>query len=180
MAELVAKTYAQALYDVGLEKSCIDKFLNELNFIKDVFKENEELFRLYKTPKINKEEKKIITDNVFKNNVSDEILNFIKILLDKRRINNFNEIASSFEKMANEHYGIVEAIVESVIALDEKTLKRLEENLSSKTGKKIKLKNSINPLIMGGLRVRVGDKVFDDTIKNRLDNLSEQLAQIIV
>ncbi|MCT4592772.1 MAG: F0F1 ATP synthase subunit delta [Anaeromicrobium sp.] len=180
MAELVAKTYAQALYDVGLEGKSIDKFLEELNFIRKSFDENEDLFRLYKTPKINKEEKKVITDNIFKGNVSEEIVNFIKVLLDKRRINKFYDIVKAYEKMANEYYGIVDGLVDSAIKLDNDTLKKLEEKLSIVTNKKVKLENNVDPSIMGGIRVRVGDKVFDDTIKNRLDNLAEELAQIIV
>lgn len=180
MAELVSKTYSEALFDVAVEENCIDKISSELEFIVETFKAHPEFFELFRTPQINVEERKNIVLEVFGDNISQEVQNFIKILLDKGRGSAFLSIKEAFDKLVSDYRGEVAAVVESAVALSEDQLSSLAEKLSQATGKKIVLENNVNPDILGGLIVKVGDKVVDGSVKMKLNEMKDNLAQIIV
>ncbi|QEK13219.1 F0F1 ATP synthase subunit delta [Crassaminicella thermophila] len=180
MAELVAKTYAQALFEVAVEGNQLEKIKEELTFVLETFKKYPEFYQLYNTPQINKEEKKKVIEEVFKDKVSIELMNFLKILIDKRRTKAFEGIVNKYGRLANDHNNIVEGTVVTVVPLKDEDKLKIENKLSAMTGKKIKLKNEIDPSIIGGILVRIGDKVIDGTIQNRLNELQKSFAEIIV
>lgn len=180
MAELVAKTYAQALFEVATENQQIDQYGEELFFVLDTFRTYDEFYKIYKTPQIGKEEKKSIIQNVFSGRISTEIMNFLKVLVDKRRTSAFEKIAKEYKKLENGFKNILEGVVVTAVPLNESDRVSIESKISKMTGKTVKLKNEIDASIIGGILVNVGDKVIDATIKNRLDELEKDLAQIIV
>lgn len=180
MAELVSKTYASALFEVAIENNQLDQFREELNFVLDTFEKYPEFYRFYVTPQISKEEKKQVLQEVFKGRLSIEVLNFFKIILDKRRTNDLNGIVKKYIQLVNAHQSIIEGIVITAIPLKNEDKMRLEKKLSTMTNKKIQLKNEVDPSIIGGILVRIGDKVIDGTIQSRLNELQKDLAQIIV
>jgi F-type H+-transporting ATPase subunit delta len=180
MAKLVAHVYSDALFEVAIEENKIDQLFQELQEITDLFKSYPEFFELFKTPKISVEDKKKSIEVVFKGKISDEMMNFLKIILDKRRSSAIFTIKNEFDKKVYAHKGIEKATVESAIALEEAQLKGLEVKLSEMTGKQIELKNVINKDVLGGLLLRVGDKVVDGTLRKRLVDMQDNLAQIIV
>lgn len=180
MAKLVAKVYSDALFEVAIEENKVDLLFEELTLITDLFKEYPEFFELFKTPKISIEDKKKSIEEAFGGKISTEMLNFLKIILDKRRSSAIHSIKNEFDIRVLAHKGIEKATVESAVALDDTQLKTLESELSEKTGKVIQLKNNINPDIIGGLLLRVGDKVVDGSIRKRLNDMKDDLAQIIV
>jgi len=180
MAELVAKTYAGALYEVGVDCGLMEQFAQELSFVCKTFEEYPQLLELCKTPKINKSEKKEIIEKTFKESIHVEVLNFIKILLDKKRMDDFESIQASYQQLVNDFNNIVEGMATTAIKLKEDELKKIEKKMSDLTGKNVKLINEIDPSIIGGIRVTIGEKVLDSTIQSRLNKLKEELAQIIV
>ncbi|WZL73615.1 F0F1 ATP synthase subunit delta [Clostridiaceae bacterium 35-E11] len=180
MAQLVAKTYSKALFEVAIESNQLDKFVEELKFVLEAFQQNPMFYELYKTPQISNDEKKEIIGEVFGKKLSAEIMNFLKILLDKRRTRNFEEIVKEYQRLANNYNNIVEGVAVTAIALKKEDQTKIESKLSNITGKKIKLKNEVDPSIIGGILVRIGDKVIDGTVQSRLGELQEDLAQIIV
>jgi len=180
MEKLVAKTYATALFDVAIEINQLDRIGEELGFIKSAFHQYPEFYELYKTPQLSSEEKKQIIAQVFQAQIGNEVMNFMKILLDKRRTGAFEEIAKEYQRLANAHNNIVEAVAITAIPMPETDKLALENRLSTTTGKVVRLKNEIDDSILGGILVRIGDKVIDGTIQSRLNKLQESLAQIIV
>lgn len=180
MAKLVSRTYSEALFEVALENDKIDAYCDELKFVADCFKEYPEFYEVYVTPKINKDERKETLNTVFTDKVSKEVLNFVKILLDKKRGEFIFDIAKDFNEMVNAHKGIQDGIVESVIPMTEEELQKLSDKLQGLTGSKVNLTNVVNEDILGGILVRVGDRVIDGTFKNKLNNIRENLSQIIV
>ena len=180
MAKLVASVYSEALFDVAIEENKVDQLFEELKQVTDLFKEFPEFFELFKTPKISIEDKKKTIEEVFGGKISSEMMNFLKIVLDKRRSSAIYSIKNEFDEKVFTHKGIEKATVESAVALDDTQLKELEEKLSAMTGNVIQLKNQINPEVVGGLLLRVGDKVVDGSIRKRLNDMKDSLAQIIV
>ncbi len=180
MAKLVSRTYSEALFQVALEEKKVDLFLEELVFVVGSLKMHPEFFTLFKSPQINVVEKKEIISEVFKDKLSKEMFNFLKILLDKNRGYYIELIKNEYENMLNKHKGILNAVATTAIPLSDEDSLKLREKLEKMTGKNIKITNKIDESLLGGVLVRIGDKVIDGTIKGRLDEVKESLSQIIV
>ena len=180
MAKLVSKTYSEALFEVALEENKVDLFLNEINFVTENFKMHPEFFDLFKTPLVRGDEKKQIIEEVFGDKLSKEMNNFLKIIIDKRRGHFIEQIKWEYEKIVNNHKGIVSATAITAVPLSDKDKTILQNKLSTVTGKTVKLSNKIDKNVIGGILVKIGDKVIDGTIKSRLEELKESLSQIIV
>jgi len=119
MAKLVAKTYSDALFEVGIENNSLDLLLEEFSFIEKTFKEYPEFLELFKTPRVSIEERKAAMHSVFGDKISQEMMNFLKIILDKRRASEFFEIKDEFQKAVHVHNNILEAVVISAVKLNE-------------------------------------------------------------
>jgi len=180
MAKLVSKTYAKALFELAVEGQMVDQILAEYEFVKDSFDEFPEFLEIVKSPKIQVDEKIKILEETFGEKVSDTLINFFKILVDKKRSNVIRDVYDDFSVFVNEEKGLVVARVESVIPLEANEIEALEAKLSKVTGKTVTIDNVINPDIMGGLVVKVGDKVVDGSVKHKLENLKHELAEIII
>lgn len=180
MAKLVSKTYSEALFEVALEEEKIDLFLQELEFIIETFKTYPEFHELFKSPLVKVNEKKEVLNQVFGDKLSKEMTNFLKIILDKSRAHYIEPIKWEYERMVNRHKGIVKAVATTAIPLSDEEKMNLQNKLSNLTGKNIKLINEIDRSLLGGVLVRIEDKVIDGTIKGRLDDMKESLSKIIV
>ena len=180
MAELVARRYSEALFEVGKEDNKLDEYLEEIKFIGDVCSEYKDFFELLKTPKISINEKKDVFEETFEGKISKEVNNFLKIILDKRRINSIFQITKEYEKLVDKHNGVVKADAYTTIPLDKDKLKTIENKLSSMTNKKVKLENKIDKSLIGGIKIKIGDKVIDDTIKTKLSDIEKSLKKLIV
>lgn len=180
MAELVAKTYSQALFEVGLENNNLDVYMEELKVVRDMFKEHPNFYVILTSPKINTEEKKKIVDEVFKDKATDEISNFMKIIIDKRRVKDFYSIVAQFENLIYEHKGIVKATALTTVLLGKDEKDSLIKKLESTTGKKVELINEIDKSLLGGVLIKLGDQVIDGTLRGKLNNLQNSLKEIIV
>lgn len=179
MAELVASRYADALFEVGVEENKTDLFLDEFRALVQIFKENALLFEIYKSPTIGKAEKKNLLEEAFLNRLSEQMLNFLKILIDKDRMTVLYGILDEFEVLYKESKNIVEAVAVSAVALTENQMNKLKDKLSTKTGKNIILKNQVDDSILGGVLIKIGNEEIDGTIKGKLNRLREELTEII-
>jgi F-type H+-transporting ATPase subunit delta len=165
---------------VALELDNLDQIRDELGFINETFKTHPEFYEVFRTPKINKEERKDIITNVFGDKVSKEVMNFMKILIDKRRGAAVSGIYSEYVTMVDEKKGVVKAVVESAIELTSEEQIALTEKLAKVTQREVRLTCVVKPEFIGGLIVRIGDKVIDGSVKSRLDIMKDNLAQLIV
>ncbi len=180
MAKLVAHVYAEALFEVAVQMDELKKFGEELAFVSDTFKEYPKFFEIFITPRISKEERKNVMENVFKDKVSEQMLNFIKILIDKRRGMVIHDIYRLFVKMANDKLGITNAVVESAVELTEEEKIRIKDTLVNMTGQVVELECVVKPQILGGLVINMGNKVIDASVQSRLNEMKSDLAELIV
>jgi len=180
MAELVAKVYSQALFEVGLDINSLDLFLEELKAVTTACREYPDFYEILKSPKIKTDEKKKVVQEVFGKNQSEEINNFIKIILDKRRIKDLFSIAKEFEDLIYEHKGIVKAIAYTTKPLTVDEQLALKEKLQFMTKKEIELINRIDVNLLGGVMIKLGDRVIDGTLRGKLNRLQSSLKEIIV
>lgn len=180
MAKLVARTYANALFEVALEEEKYDAVGQELLFILKCLKEEPKLYDILKSPLVVLKEKKEILNSVFGKNVNQEILNFLYIIVDKKREKYIESIIEEYMALTNEAKNIVEAVAITAVPLKNEMMLKLQETLSKSLGKNVQLKNEIDTEIMGGVLVKVGDKIMDGTIKSRLGEIHKQMSQILV
>lgn len=180
MAELVSKTYSEAIFDVAIEEGRLDDIQREFELIAKTLIEYPAFYEIICTPKIGNSEKKTVILETFENHVSQTLLNFLKIIIDKKRGTDILDIIKDFDRRVDDHKNIVKAKVESVIPLTEEQLETLKGNLNKLTGKEVILSNQINPELLGGISIQMGDRVIDGSVKFKLEGMLEGLTQIII
>lgn len=176
MAELVSKRYALALFDAGLDLNKINDFNEELDFLDAVFEEEEKLFQLLSHPRIKRDEKKDLIDNVFKDKLSLEMMNFLYILIDKRRESYILDIIKKYKLLFNEHENIVKVVAMTAVPMEDKSKDKLVEALGNKLNKNIELTNEIDPSVLGGILLKLEDKVMDGTLRGQLNSISKAIG----
>lgn len=180
MAELVAKRYAQALFEVAYEEKKHKKIEEELSSIINIFESNPSFYELLKSPLITVHEKKEVLNNVLGGRISEEVFNFCYILLDKSRESFIFDIANQFKLMCDNVENVAEAVAITAIPMTQDDIARLEQKLSVVSNKQVMLKNEIDSSIVGGILIKIGDKVIDGTIRNRLWDIKQQLTEMII
>ncbi|GFN36196.1 F0F1 ATP synthase subunit delta [Tepidimicrobium xylanilyticum] len=175
MAKLVSKRYAEALFEAGLELNVLEKFKEDIAYIMEIIKKEEMLQKVLKHPKISKDEKKELLTSIFKEKVSNEFLNFLYIVVDKRREGFLLEISKEFIKLYNEHNNILEVTAVTAVEMDNKIKDKLITILSNRTSKTIILNNVIDKDIIGGVLLKIENKIIDGTIKAQLENLEKAI-----
>ena len=179
MAKLVSSTYGDALFELALEENILDSFYEEILASRQIFLDNEELLKLLNHPKIIKEEKITIMENVFKGRVSDEILGFFHIIVTKDRYNDIIAILDYFLHKVKEHKGIGTASVTSAVVLSDTQKAAIEKRLLETTRYvSFEIDYRVDPAILGGLVIRIEDRVVDSSLKTQIDKLKAQLSKI--
>ena len=181
MAKLVSTTYGDALFDLALEENKVDELYEEIQALDRSFQENEELLKLLNHPEVIKEEKLSVIDNVFKGRVSDESVGFLRIIVEKDRYNDIPAIFAHFLHRVKEHKGIGSASVTSAAPLTDAQKKRLTDRLLATTRyHTFETSYTVDPGLLGGMIIRIEDRVMDSSLKSQLDRLTRQLSDMKV
>lgn len=172
---LITNRYACALADLAEKTEQLDDFNIDLSKIKSLFDSNIELKFFLEHPTIPLGDKKEIIEKIFKDSVSQYVLNLLKLLLDRNRINLLSGIASSYTNILNEKKNITIAKVVTAIEIPEYIKEKLKNKLKETFSTEIYIETQIDPAIIAGMIVKIGDKIIDGSIRARLDNLKRQL-----
>ena len=176
----VARKYSQALYQLGKEQQQLSLFQEELEAIRQIFNENEELKKVFYHQRVQSTDKKEIINKIFAEQLSAFILNFLCLLIDQKREDSLVAIIREFNYLVNKEQGIIEVEVVSAIELDRQIMTKLTEKLKQAIDCQIILKEKCDPSIIGGLILKIGDYIIDGSIKNHLSSLEERIEQIPV
>ena len=175
-----AVTYAQALYDLAKDEGLGKTILSELAVLKGVFADTPQYSKLLSTPDIPKQERCGILDEAFRGKVHPYVLNFLKILTEKGCIRQFPDCCDAYRGFYNEDNGILVVKAVSAIALSQAQMQKLTAKLEAITGKTIDLQCSIDPAVLGGLRLSYDGKQVDGTVKNRMDAIGKLLKNTVL
>jgi len=171
----IAERYANALIELGEKYDQLDTYNSDLALVSATLKSHTDLTRFLEHPTIPIGDKKEIIENIFKKAVSQNILNTLKLLLDRNRMFLFYSIASHYIEILNNKRNITVAEVFTAIEIDEETKNRVKSQLEKLFNKNINLEHKIQPDIIAGMVVKVGDRVIDGSIKARLENMKKQM-----
>ena len=179
MAKLVSKTYGDALFELALEEDKLDTLFEESKVVKDVFQSNDELVKLLNHPKINKEEKIKVIENIFGGRASKDIIGFLTIIIKKERQKEIVSILEYFISVAKEYKNIGVAYVTTAFELSDEKKKNIVDKLIATTKyNEIEMIYIVDESIIGGMIIRIGDRVVDSSIRTKIDKLSRELMQL--
>lgn len=167
-----SKNYAGALAEIAADNVIsYDGIKNDLNTVSAIIKNSPDLKNVLENITIATEVKNSIIDEVFRNQVNDKIVNFLKILTNKNKFNDFEDIKSDFETIYNDVNNIKLVDVTSAVELSEDQKQRVVEKLQAKLNKKIIANWLQDEDIIGGLIIKIDDNVINSSLKNRLEKL---------
>ena len=176
----IAKKYSQALFSLADEEENFVSFRNELNEVWETISDHEELENILFHPRIQIDEKKRVLKRIFSEKISDSIFNFLNLLIDKRRIFYIKSIIKQFNELVNDREDILEIKVVSAIELDQELKDNLKEKLERQLDYDVVLEHDVNPEILGGLILKIGDHIIDGSVQHELNSLREKIEQIPV
>ena len=176
MAKLVAGTYGEALFSLACEENKVDSLYDEVLALEDILEQNPDLTALMNHPKVTKEEKQKVIKEVFEGRASGELTGFLNLLLQKDRYSELPAILNFFESRVKEHKGIGVAYVTSAVELSAARKKEIEAKLLSTTSyRSMEMNFTVDESLIGGLVIRIGDRVVDSSIKTKLEGLKREL-----
>ncbi len=172
----IARRYAKALLDLGIEQQTYDAFGRELDRAADTFVKSPELRTALENPVFALEKRRLVLEELARRlALSKTMRAFVLLLLTKGRISKLPDIARVHRTLVDEHAGRVRATVTSARALDPALESRLKSALERQSGKTVLLDKREDPAIVGGLVTQLGDIVYDGSVRTQLAKLREQL-----
>jgi F-type H+-transporting ATPase subunit delta len=177
MASEAAERYAGGLFALAKENGTIAEKKKQAEELSEALDQSDDLLMFLRAVKVTPEEKKKAIDEMFQDVLDHDFRSFLKLLVDKDRTYYLKEILNCFEDECNEALGLQKAEVISARPLAEEDLKRIQDVLEKKTGRKILLKKTINPSLIAGMKVKVGNEVIDVSMKSRIENMKEAILK---
>lgn len=176
MAKLIAQTYGQALVELAIEENKAPELLQEVIALKKLLEDEKDFMNFMLHPQVTKEEKSKVLEEVLKGRVSEEITGFLMLINDKDRYLHVDEIFDYFIAEMKKLQGIGAAVVSTPLPLSDEQKKTVEEKLLKTTGfKEIEIEYLVDESLIGGMIIRIGDRVVDSSVRSRLYDLKKNL-----
>jgi F-type H+-transporting ATPase subunit delta len=174
--EDLAQVYARALFQVAKERDQIDDVREQLGEFADAVEGDRHLSTFFFSPYFSTEEK---IDGLHKavSGADDAVMNFLELLLEKHRMPVIQRIRREYDALWREENKLLTVQVTSAVELDEETVRSIGDRISEQTGRTVDLNAKVDPDIVGGIVLRVGNSILDASIRNRLEQLRKQVAR---
>lgn len=170
------KIYADSLIQAGKDGAMkFDDILKDLNTINEITSQSKDLVQVMENPAIDDKTKYEIIDSVFSGQINNKIINFLKVLIDKKRFNELDNIIQAYSDELDKINNIKRVEVVSAVELTDEQIKKLTEKLQNKLQKNVIISREINKDIIGGLVIKIDDDVIDNSLKNKLESLSKNI-----
>lgn len=176
-ASAIAKRYADGFLEYAGETIGFEEGIEELRIIKEILRDNPDFKAFLQSPEIKYSEKSDFIEKVlYKEGLSQEGCNFLKLLLKKSRIDEFPNI-EKYARIKYSHGKEVEALLKTSYILDTTLMQKIKESLENKLKKKLHLYIEIDPSLLGGVSVTIGNTIIDGSAKRRLEDIREKLMK---
>jgi F-type H+-transporting ATPase subunit delta len=174
--EEIAQVYARSLFEVAREQDKIDPIREQLGQFADALHEDHDLQVFFFSPYFSTQEKQDGLDKAVTG--ADEVLvNFVKLLIENHRMPVVFRVRRAYDALWEEENRLLPVSVTSAVELDEDTVRQIGDRIAEQTGRKVELSAHVEPDILGGIVVRVGNAVLDASVRNRLEQLRRQVAK---
>ena len=175
-----ARVYGGSLYDLATEEKLDGQIMEQMNEIRQIFRENPGYLKLLGEPAIPQEERIKLLDEAFGGQVEPYLLNFLKLLCEKKILREFSGCCEELTRRYNADHGIVEALVTSAVKLKDDQMEALRIKLEKISGKKIHLTQKTDPTVLAGLRVEMEGIQLDGTVQGRISDITKKLNEVVV
>jgi F-type H+-transporting ATPase subunit delta len=174
--EEIAEVYGRSLFEVASEHDKTDEIREQLGQVADALDAKRDLAIFFFSPYFSTQEKK---DGLVKllDGADETLVNFLELLIEKHRMPAIFRIRQRFEVLWQEENQVLPVQITSAIQLSDDTVRSIGDRIGERTGRKVELTRSVDPDILGGLVLQVGNSVLDASIRNRLENLRKQVAR---
>jgi F-type H+-transporting ATPase subunit delta len=174
--EEIAEVYARSLFEVAKEHDVLDRVHDELGEFAEALSDDRTLQVFLFSPYFSSNEKregvsKIVSD------ADERFVNFLELVAERHRMPALFRIKRAFDALWADEHKLLPVTVTSAIELDESLVEEIGERIQQQTGRKVELSSNVDPDVLGGLMVRVGNMVLDDTVRNKLERLRKQVAR---
>lgn len=173
--ESVAGSYGLAIFEIAKEDNQLDVYKKDLDFVNSAL--DAEALHFFNQRMIASDKRNDVLENCFKGSIQNNVLNFLKLLVVKGRFASLKDIVAEFHRLYNLENGILEGTLYTIETLTSEQLKAISQALSKKEGKKVLLNQIIDPTLLGGVKVVIGDHVYDGSIKNKISSLESELLK---
>jgi F-type H+-transporting ATPase subunit delta len=174
--EEIAQVYARALFEVAMEHDRLDVVREQLDMFVGALDQNRELATFFFSPYFSSQEKKDGLRRAI-DGAEPVFMNFLEALIERHRMPAIYRIRSRFEELWDEENKLLPVQVTTAVELDESIVRSIGDRIGSQTGQKVELSSRVEPEIIGGIVLRVGNFILDASIRNRLNQLRKQVAQ---
>ena len=174
--EEIAEVYARALYEAAKDREVLDPVREQLDAFADAVSKNRDMAVFLFSPYFSVQEKK----DALRRAVLDGeaiFMNFLEALLERHRMPAIFRIRTRLDQLWEEDHKLLPVQVTTAVELDEDTIKEIGERVGERTGRQVELASGVDPDILGGIVLRVGNFILDASIRNRLEQLRKQVAQ---
>jgi F-type H+-transporting ATPase subunit delta len=174
--EAIAEVYARSLFEVANEHDVLDRVHDELGQFAEALSDDRTLQVFLFSPYFSSEEKregvtKIVSD------ADEHFVNFLELLAERHRMPALFRIKREFDALWADEHKLLPVTVTSAIELDESLVEEIGQRIQDQTGRQVELSSTVDPEVLGGLMVRVGNMVLDDNVRNKLERLRKQVAR---
>ncbi len=181
MAKLISKTYGDALLELATEENKTDELLSEVTALKQILDDNPEFARLINNPRVDMDGKLDVVEQVFRGRVSDELTGFLIAVVSKGRFAEIDNILEYFTDEVEKLKGIGKAYVTTPMELSDTEKERVKDKLLATTSyKTMKMHYDIDESLIGGMRIRIGDRVVDSSISTKIAKLKQNLMNTML
>lgn len=171
-----ARRYARALLEASKETDSVEQTLEDVKLINNTLEGSNELVLFLQSPVVKFDDKAEALNTIFGDKVQKLTARFLDLLAQKSRINLLDQVGKAFIEAYNKHAGILEVDVYTARKLPADQKKDLQHALEQQTGKNITMTVSIDESLQGGIAVRIGDTVYDGTVKHMLEELKQEFT----
>ena len=174
--EEIAQVYSRALFEVATEQDKLDTIREQLGQFADALSENRELTVFFFSPYFSTEEKKSGLHRAVEG-ADEALVNFLELLIEKHRMPVIFRLRRQFDAMWEEANKLLPVEVTSAVELDPALVQELGDRVGEQTGRRVEMRSHVDPDILGGIVLRVGNSILDASIKNRLNQLRREVAK---
>lgn len=171
----ISRAYADALYEICIEENSLEEIMQQSAQLAEIMAANPEFVKLLNAPTVTKEEKTDLVDKVFSGKINKSLLNFIKVMVERKDTQEINASFADFEKLYNKHNNIEKATATTAVPMSDELKAKLVAKLNALTGKNVVLTNVVDPACIGGVILQFADVQYNDSVAGKLEILRNQL-----